>query len=830
MHALTLALRSLPRDWRSPELRILALALLVAVTAVTAVGFFTDRVSQLMTGQAAELLGADLQISGTLALPDAYQSAAQQRQLKTAQVLTFPTVIVREEDTVLVSLKAVSSGYPLRGALRIADQALVADSATRDIPARGQVWVDARLLSQFQLKRGDSLSIGHAQLTIDKILTYEPDRAGLFFQLAPRVLVNLADVADTGLIGVGSRVNYQLLVAGEAQAVDAYRAWLAPQLQQDQKIKGLTDNNPQFNTALQRAQQFLGLAALMAVILAGAAIAVAAHHFADKQADASAIMRCLGASQRLILHLHLWRLFSLGVFASVLGCVAGWLGQLGLVALLTTFVPNSGALPAASLNPLLMGVAVGFITLFGFALPPILRIHAVPPLRVLRHELSAPPPRVYQVLGLASAAMISLLVWQAGDLKLAAWLIVGVLFTLLLLGGAAYGLVYSLRGLRAQVGLTWRFGLSNLSRRLRASSLQLTAFGLGMMALLLLAVVRVDLLNTWQNNLPAGTPNYFIVNIQPEQLAPLQAQLAAQALTTSGFYPMAVGRFIAINGQPVMTKNYDNDRARHLAERTFNLSSAADLPPGNTLVAGSFQHQQATQALSVETGFAKDLGIKLGDLLQFSVGGQTRTATVTSLRQVKWDTFNVNFFVLGSPDTTADLPRTYVTSLYVPPARSALLPDLARLFNGITVFDLNVILQQVRTLMERAVLGIQYVFLFTVLSGLMVLYAALTATYEERLYESALLRTLGATRRQILSGLLAEFSVLGGLAGLLAATVASVIGWVLAVQIFELPYTFNPLLWLIGIFGGALGVGLAGVLGTRAVLRQPPLLTLRQTG
>ncbi|ALG67183.1 ABC transporter permease [Beggiatoa leptomitoformis] len=828
MQALKLALRSLPRDWRTTELRILALALLVAVTAVTSVGFFTDRVYQVMANQAADMLGADVRVNSESALPDTYQDAAHQQQLKTATVLSFPTVIVQEEDTVLVSLKAVSAGYPLRGELRIADNAFDTDRVAQDIPARGKVWIDARLLAQLNLKMGDSLPLGHSSFSIEKVVTYEPDRSGLFLQLAPRVLLNIADVADTGLIGVGSRVNYQLLIAGEANAVANYRAWLTPQLKDNQMIKGVEDNNPQFNIALRRSEQFLGLAALVAVILAGAAIAVAARHFADKQADTSAIMRCLGASQRLIMHIYLWRMFSLGLLASGLGCLMGWLAQTVLATLLASFVPSSAGLPTASLNPLFMGVAVGFITLFGFALPPILRIHAVPPLRVLRHELNATPPRVRQVLGLASVAMISLLLWQAGDIKMAGWLIAGVLLTLVLLSGVAYGLVYSLRGLRDNVGMTWRFGLSNLTRRLQASSIQLTAFGLGIMALLLLAVVRVDLLNAWQQNLPEGTPNYFIVNIQPDQVEPLKAHLDAQHLSTSGIYPMAVGRFVAINGNPVVAENYESDRARRFAERTFNLSSAATLPKDNEIIDGVFKHDSATKELSVEEDFAKDMGVKLGDVLRFSVGGQEIEATVTSLRRVKWDTFNVNFFVLGSPDTTETLAHTYVTSFYLSSERSHLIPELAKLFNGVTVFDLNVIMQQVRILMDRAVLGIQYVFLFTLLSGIMVLYAALSATYEERLYESAILRTLGATRRQILMGLLSEFSILGGLAGLLAASVASLIGWILAVQIFELPYSFNPILWLIGIIGGALGVGLAGLLGTRTVLHKPPLMTLRQ--
>jgi putative ABC transport system permease protein len=826
MHALRLALRSLSRDWRTAELRILALALVVAVTAVTSVGFFTDRVSQVMARQAADILGADIRLSSNTPLPEHYQTAAQTHGLRTATVLSFPTVIVQDDETLLVALKAVSAAYPLRGEVRVRT-GINADMAASVMPTQGTVWVDERILTQLNLNLGDSLMLGQAHFRIDQVITYEPDRAGLLFQIAPRVLLNIADIPETHLIGVGSRVTYELLCAGEAKAVAHYRDWITPQLENDQKIKGIEESTPQFNRALQRAEQFLSLAALVAVILAGAAIAVAARHFADKQADTSAIMRCLGATQGLILQMYLWRMFSLGVSASMLGALAGYLAQSLLALVLATFIP--GHLPAPSFAPVFMGAAVGFITLFGFALPPILRIHAVPPLRVLRHELNATPARAHHVLALASVALISLLLWQAKDLKMALWLLAGVVLTLVLLTVLAYALVYALRNFRTCAGISWRFGLSNLTRRLRASTLQLTAFGLGIMALLLLAVVRVDLLNAWQNNLPPGTPNYFLVNIQAAQIAPLQNYLETHNIHNSGIYPMAVGRFVAINDTPVRADNYTHERARRFAERTFNFSSSPHLPPDNKIIAGTFDHALKQQELSVEEDFAKDMGINLGDVLRFSVAGQEIRATVTSLRQVKWDSFNVNFFVLGSPDTTENIPRTYVTSFYLDPQDNVIIPALARQFNGVTVFDLNFIMAQVRTLMDRAILGIQYVFLFTLLAGIMVLYAALSATYEQRLYESAILRTLGATRRQILMGLLSEFTLLGGLAGLLAASVASVIGWVLAVEIFELTYRFNPSLWLLGMIGGALGVGLAGILGTRTVLQQPPLMTLRHS-
>jgi putative ABC transport system permease protein len=826
MKPLILAIRNLRRDWHRAEVRILMLALVVAVAAVSAVGFFTNRIHRVMELQASELLGADLRLSSADALPITFIDQAHRHGLHTAHILEFPSVILHDEETALISIKAVSEGYPLRGQLRVADQEYGTETLTMEIPAPSKLWVEARLLTQLGLQVGDSMNLGEMHFTIEKVLTYEPDRGGLFFQLAPRVLMNLDDVEKTKLVGVGSRVRYLLLVAGALDKMAGYRTWLEKQVQPGQKIQGIEESRPELRTALKRAERFFGLVALVAVILAGAAIAVAAQHFSQRQADASAIMRCLGATQKLILQIYLLRMLSLGLLASSVGCLLGWLAQLGLSALLASYFAIA-ALPAPSFTPVLVGFATGLITLLGFALPPVLRIHTVPPLRVLRHELGATPLAVWQVVGVASLAMALLMFWQAGDTKLALFMIGGTFLTLLVLMGAAYGLVHSLRLFRHQAGVTWRFGLANLARRAKASSVQLAAFGLGIMALLLLALVRVDLLETWQGNLPEGAPNHFIINIQSEAVETLQTQLSDPQYNSSGMYPMLVGRFIAINDRLVLAENYTSNRAKRFADRTFNLSSAETLPKDNRIVAGSFWNSEPGQ-LSVEEGFAKEMGINLGDTLHFRTADQEVSAKVTSLRSVEWESFQVNFFVLVSPDVVQELPKTYVTSFYLANPASDLIPSLVRQFPSITVINVEAILAQIQQIMNRTSLAIQYIFLFTLLAGIMVLYAAISASHDERLYEGAVLRTLGATRRQVLLSLIAEFTTLGLLAGILAASAASVIGYVLAVQVFDLPYHFNGWLWVIGMLGGALGVCLAGVLGTHSLLQRPPLETLRQ--
>lgn len=686
--AFILAYRNLRRDWRNPELRILILALMIAVAAVTAVSFFTDRIQRLITQHAAEFLGADLKISSYKPLPELFAQKAQEYALTTADILYFPSVVMHDEETALTSVKAVSSDYPLRGELRVTEQLFGHEQVVHTIPQPGYVWVEPRLLTQLKLEVGAQFTLGEKTLTIEQVLTYESDRSSWLFQWAPRVLMNLEDVAQTGLIQVGSRVNYQVLVAGPEQAVTGYRHWLTPQLQPDQKLRSIEDARPELRQALERAERFLSLAALIAVILAGAAIAVAAQHFSQTQAHVSALLRCFGGRQKLIIQIYVLRLLGLGIIASGFGCGFGWLAQHGLAYLLTHYFSQT-TLPSASGVPLLVGLATGLITLLGFALPPVMRIGTVPPLRVFRRELGPMPLAVWQVVAVAVMAMALLITWQAGSITLAALMLSGSILTLIALMAIAYGLIRSLRWLQPHVSSSWRFGLANLARRLQASSLQLTAFGLAIMVLLLLTIVRVDLLNTWQNNIPPGTPNHFMINIPPNAVAELKSQFEHHQLNYSGFYPMIVGRFAAINEQPVAAEDYTSERAKRLIDRTFNLSTAETLPANNRIIAGDFWNDTFERQLSVEEGFAKEIGIQLGDTLHFIIAGQSLSGQVTSLRAVQWDSFQVNFFVLASPDMVAGLPATYVTSFYLPAAKIELIPQLLRSFPSVTVIDVE---------------------------------------------------------------------------------------------------------------------------------------------
>ncbi len=827
-----LALRLLRRDWRSGELRVLLAALLIAVTCVTAVAFFTDRIGQALGRQAGELLGADLRLLADHPLPPAWRARAAALGLRDAEFRAFRSMVMAGEAARLAEIKAAGPGYPLRGRLLTAPAPFAASRERAGPPPRGEAWVEPLLLQQLGLAVGDDIAVGEVSLRIGAVLSGEPDRSGAMFSIAPRLLMNLADLPASGLEQEGSRMQYALLLAGPAEAVARFRTAMRDRLGAGERMEGVRDARPEVRSALQRAQQFLGLAAVVGVVLACVAIAMAARRFARRHLDSCAVLRCLGARQGQINRLFLWQLSLLGLLAGAIGSLLGFAAQGVLAALLGPLFVVS--LPPASPMPVLMGLAVALGGLLGFALPPVMQLKSVPTLRVLRRELGGLRPASAGSYLLGLAALAVLVAWQAGDMPLALSMIAGIAATALVLWLGASVLVRLLRRLPRRGQVAWRFGLVNLSRRPAASVAQVMAFGLGLMVLLLLGVVRDDLLDAWAGRLPADAPNRFVINIQPDQLAGVQAFFRDTGLPEAEFHPMVRARLVAIEGKPVSAAGYRDERAQNLVEREFNLSWADQLQVDNKIVAGRWwqvdaQGQVADAAqFSVEEGIARTLGIGLGDRLSYDIAGQTVTAPVTSLRSVQWDSFRANFFVLSPPGLLQDYPASYITSFFLDPQRAARLDALVKRFPNLTVIDVSALMNQIRAIIERVVLAVEYVFLFTLAAGLTVLYAAIQSSLDERLRENAVLRALGARRSRLWQSLASEFVTLGALAGLLAAALASMLGYVLATQVLELEYTVNFWLWLLGPLLGGLGVGLAGLLGTRRVVSSPPLVVLRQ--
>jgi putative ABC transport system permease protein len=823
----SLALRQLLRDARAGELRVLFFALLVAVAASTAIGYFGARLNGAMMMRATEFLGADLLLEGSSpARPEQIRSGTE-LGLEHARVVEFSSVVATDNGIQLSSVKAADDIYPLRGELKSAP-APFAPEETGGRPAPGEAWVEARLLTALDLKIGDSIDVGNKTVRLSRVLTYEPDRAGNFYSLTPRVMINLKDLDATGVVQPGSRVSYRDLWRGPASALQTYRDLVKPGLEPNQRLQDARDGNRQIGGALGKAERYLNMASLVAVLLSGVAVALSANRFASRRFDASALLRCLGLSRRETMVLFSLQLAVLGLLASISGALLGWVAQLGLFALLHDLLPTT--VPPGGLLPAIAGIGTGLVALAGFALPPLAALGRVPPLRVLRRDMLPIPSSTWVVYGAALGAL-GLIMWRLSlDLVLTFALLGGGVIAALVLGGLLLLVLQSLRRMLARASLPWRLGLGQLLRHPLAAAGQALAFGLILLSMALIALLRGELLDTWQNQLPKNAPNYFALNILPNDKQAFTDKLMALSAQSAPLYPVVPGRLISINGEPAkefVTKDSAGDRA---LQRDLSLTWAAELPAGNVVTAGNWWPQQPPDdipGVSVEGKVAENLKIKLGDRLVFNVGGLNREAKVTSLREINWDNFQPNFFMIFQPGTLKDLPATYLTSFYLAPGHDQQIVDLSRAFPAVTILQVEALLEQLRSILAQVTLAVEYVLLFVLAAGMAVLFSGLQATLDERIRQGALLRALGAERPLLTKARRIEFGLLGAVSGLLAALGSELVSLVLYRYAFDLPWHPHPWLLVLPLVG-ALLIGAAGVFGTRRALNASPLTVLRE--
>ena len=668
------------------------------------------------------------------------------------------------------------------------------------------------------------LEVGRSRMTVTRLLDYRPDQGFGFVEFAPTLMINIADVEATGLIVPGSRVSYRLLLAGEREALARFRELVEPDLGVSETLRGLEDAQPQIRNSIERASRFIGLASLVSALIAAVAVAMAARRFAARRMNSVALMKCVGASRRFVLGAILTQLGVVGLFASLAGLVVGYLAQEGLVWVLRTMVGD--ALPSPSLAPAGSGMLLAGLVLAGFALVPVIELCRTPPGRVLRRDLMPPSMGPLVLYGAAVAGVLALLWWQVRDARLLGWLAGGTAGAAAVLAASGWALVRIASRLRGG-GAAWRYGLANVGRRGRDSVVQVAAFGIGLMVLILLTIVRSGLLEEWRATLPEDAPNRFMINIQPDEAGAVERFLA-ERFGAGTLVPLVRARIVAINGQDAEEMSFPSPRAARLVDREANLSWAQTPSPDNEIIAGRWwEGPEATGEVSVEADFARDLGLALGDTLGFDVAGSRLEARITSLRTVQWDSFNPNFFMVFPEAALKGYPLTYISSVHVERSRRGEVLELVRRHPSVTVIDIEAALDQVRSVMDQASLAVQYVFLFALGAGVLVMLAVVQSTREERLYESAMLRTLGARRSVVLAGVAVEFAALGVLSGLLAAAGATVVAWLLASRVFDLEFVPDPTVWLAGALGGLVLVGGAGVLATRSVVTHPPVNVLR---
>ncbi|MEO1581444.1 MAG: FtsX-like permease family protein [Pseudomonadota bacterium] len=826
MRAFRFALSGIARELRAGELLVLMAALSIAVASMTAIGFLTDRISRAVALQATEVLAADLRLSGGRPLAEARLVEAETQGLSTAYGINFPSVVFSEQTSTLAALKAVSTGYPLRGELRIADRLFETPRLAEQIPAPGTVYADAALLARLGIDVGAQIEVGALVLTVTQVLVYRPDQNPGFSGLAPTLLMHVDDIAPSGLLVEGSRANYSQLFAGDPDEVAAFAAALRENRPEGVRIEDQAESGSQLASAIDRAGRFLSLASLVSLILSAVAVAMAARRYADRRLDSAALMKTFGAPQSFVLQVGVWHLLVVGVLASAIGVGIGYAAERLLSSALSGWL--RGDLPAAGWAPVLPGVATAMVLLVGFGLPALLRLGDTPPMRVLRHDLEPPPPGIWLTYGAALGALGLIVFWAVPEVNLLAIILGGTLATsaVLVLGGR--GLVALLGKLRGQVGVSWRYGLANVARRGGDSAIQVVAFGLGLMVLLLLTLVRNDLLDGWNATVPIDAPNQFLINIQPDERDSIRQLFSEAALGEVEFVPLVRGRINTINGLSP-SEWREQGRGAWRAGREMNLSWSATLDPSNEVVRGEYwsADHAGPPEVSVDEDIAAEMGLTIGDQLAIDIAGVERIATVSSLRTIDWDSFKPNFFMVLSPDGMEALPQTYITSLNISENQTGVLRQLVRQHPSVSVIDIDAALAQVRGIIQKATLAVQYVFLFTLAAGVVVLFAAIQSTLDERRFESALLRTFGASRRVVLTGILAEFSALGLLAGICAATGASIIGIIVARELFDLPMGLNPVLWFAGTIGGLLLVGISGTLAAQGAAKAPPVNTLR---
>ena len=827
MRSLRLAARTLAREWRSGELGVLLLALVVAVAALTGVGFLVSRISAAVALQASAVLAADLRLGSPQPLEEEYFREAERRGIHAAHSINLLSVVFNGDASQLTNVAAVSAGYPLRGRVLIAGEPFAPGTPATGIPAPSEVWPDSKLLAALGARVGSRLSIGTAEFHVGRVLISRPDQGGTFAELAPNLLMNVADLPATQLIQPGSRVSYSGLFAADRGRIEDFKAWLALHKRRGERLRDITEASPQVRNAVQRAGRFLALASLVSVLLCAIAVAMSARRYVNRHLDSVALLKTLGATRGFTLALSVLQLLALALLAAAAGAALGFLAQEWLLRTIRGLLSVT-ELPAASATPVAVGLVTAVALLAGFALPPLLQLSRVPALRVLRRDVGPPPPLVLLAFGPAIAVVLLLVYWVVPERRMFLYFTGGLAAFLLLLTLAGSLLVMAAGRLRGRVGVAWRFGVANLSRRRAESVVQLVAFGTGIMVLLLLSILRTDLNSDWQRTLPHNLPNYFFVNIPPQARADFIAFLQAQGARTTRVLPMIRGRLIAINGHPV-EESHGARGEENFATREQNLTWAEELGPDNRIVAGRWWSaaDAGRPLVSLASEFQEAIGVKLGDRLTFDIAGETREVTVASIRKVKWDTFQPNFFIVFPPQVLEGTAGTYLTSAYFAPGTARSLAQLAHRFPSVSIFDIDELLGQVRSVLDKAALAVQSVFVFTLFAGLTVLLAAVQSSRDERRYESAMLRTLGASRATVVQGVLAEFTTLGSLSGLLAALGASLAAYYLTTHWLELHYVFEWLPWLEGLAGGAMLVAAGGWLATRTVIDQPPLTTLR---
>lgn len=819
-----IALRQLSRDWRGGELGVLAAALVVAVAMVSGISSFTSRLQANLEQESHRFLAADLVLRSPRDVPQEWLAEASGRGLDVARTLSFPSMLAAGDALRLSSVKAVSSRYPLRGELTVSAQPFgTLESASRG-PEPGSAWLDSRLFPLLGVGVGDTVEIGDVALTVTAAIRSEPDRAGNFSSYGPRAMFHVDDIEQSGVVQPGSRVSYRFLFAGSSEQIAEYSAWLESRIDPSHGLMDVANGEPRIAESLQRAESFLLLAGSLGVVLAGIAIALAARRFSERHYDHVAVLKSLGATSVQISMIYFAMLVMLGVLAIMLGWSLGWFIQWVFLSIFAEYLPALDA--GAGLRPLLVSGVTGMVCLLCFAWPPLRRLGGVSPLRVLRRDIAEENLKGVGDYMVGLLAITLLMFWYSGNLALTAAVLGGIFCALAIVGGAAIVLLQGGREAGMRAGSVWRLALSGLQRRGKENTIQIVIFSLAIMLLLVLLLVRTSLVEEWQVQLPDGTPNHFMVNIAPGEEREIGVLLDQNNIDREPLYPMVRGRITHLGDDLLEDRQSANDP---VMDWELNMTWSEALPPGNEITQGDWWSDDSDMPqVSVEADAAKRLNIQVGETISFKIGALDLVARVSSVRSLDWESLQPNFYIVFEPGALEEYPSTYMTSFYLDPEQKLFLNDLIRAHPTVTVIEMDVVIEQIKSIIDQVTRAIELVLVIILVAGSLVLIAGVQSSLDLRLQESAIVRTLGGSRRLILGSLVIEFVSLGLMAGALATVGAEFAVYLLQQEVLDMTFKMHPALWVLGPLVGAVVIGGVGVASCRKVVESPPALILRE--
>lgn len=830
-----LALRLLWRDWRSGELTLLLASLIIAVSTVTTITLFVDRLNQALLQESATFLAADRVIASSDPVDPQFYAEASRRNIASASTIQFLSMVFSADRAQFSSVKAVSDAYPLRGRLIASDKPFVDGYVAEQGPPPGEIWLESRLAPSLGVDIGDLVDIGAASFRVGRILIKEPDRGGGFTDTGPRVMMNIADVPATEVVQPASRVSYRALFAGEPETLASFERWATERLGDNARMFGVKEGAEGIGNALDRAERFLLLGGLLGVVLAGVAIALSAQRYSLRHYDHVAVLKTLGATPNAIDGMFTVIFVTLGMVATLIGSVIGFLVQIGIVSILDPYIPIE--LPNPGLRPIWLGLVTGFVCLLAYALPPLLRLRATEPIRVIRRDLENPSATDRLTYGAAIAGTIGLMWWYSEDLYLTALIFSGAAAATAILWTVAWLLLRSGRVLGMQAGSAWRLALAGMQRRGQENTLQILVFGLAIMLLLILFLVRTALIDEWSAQIPEDAPNHFAINISPEDVDPIRTLFEEHDISAQPLFSMIRGRISTINGESARERSQnlrdqesfgeDDDAPRASSGR--NLTWAEELPDDNRIIAGDWWPAEyaGPPLVSLEADFARRNRLGVGDELIFTIQGQELTTEVSSIRTVAWDNMQPNFYIIFSPGSLDNFPSTYMTSFNLPAEDKLFLNELLRKYPTMTVLEVDALIEQIKTIIAQVTMAIELVLVLILVSGGLVLLASIQASMDERFKQHAILRTLGASQNLVMGSLVIEFCALGLFAGVLATFGSEITVFALETEIFELDYNVNPQLWVLGPVVGMILIGIIGTIATLRVVKTPPITVLR---